>query len=43
LLLVDAGLHVLAVLRLAVLASSSNHPMDRIIGMSPSIRITEMG
>jgi hypothetical protein len=43
LLLVDAGLHWLAVFRLALLAPSSNHPMDRIMGMSPGIRITDMG
>jgi hypothetical protein len=43
LLLVDAGLHLLVVFRLALLAPSSNHPMDRIIGMSPVIRITDLG
>jgi hypothetical protein len=43
LLLVDAGLHFLAVIRLALLAPSSNHPMDRIIGMSSRVRITDMG
>jgi hypothetical protein len=43
LLLVDAGLHFLAVFRLALLAPSSNHPMDGIIRMSSSIRITDMG
>jgi hypothetical protein len=43
LLLVDAGLHFLVVSRLPVPARPSNHPMNRIIGVSSSIRITDMG
>jgi len=43
LLLVDAGLQFLAVPRLPSRACSPNHPMDRIIGMTSSIRITDMG
>jgi hypothetical protein len=42
-LLVNAGLHFLAVFRLAFSTPASNHPMDRIIGMSSGIRITDMG